>query len=120
MAISSATYSYDIVRQPSVDLTVEVLDTTGQTFYTAVVNILELAPDRSTTAEERTAGISSIDPPTVRSQTPQDLINLAIRACGSSLGNTPGVELTPDLYASLAYSVALAVSGALNLAGVDS
>lgn len=120
MAITSSSYTFDAIRLPHVNLTVEVLDTTGQTFYTAEVSLTELDPSRTTTAEERTAGISGLNPPTVRAQTPQTLINLAIRACSSAYDSTPGFTLTPDVYASLTYSVAASISGALNLAGVDS
>lgn len=119
MAIATTTYTYDAVRAPKVDLTVEILDTTGQTFYTATVYLLELSPTRTTTSEERVAGILSLDPPRVRSQVPQELINLAVRACGSSYANTDGLEMTPDVYASLGYTVPFAVAGALRMAGVD-
>ena len=119
MAISSTTYSLDAARAPQVDLTVEVIDTTGQTFYTATVNLLELDPVRTTTAEERTAGITSLDPPTVTSQVPQDVVNLAVRACASSYDATDGIELTHEIYAAIGYSVPYAVAGALRLAGVD-
>lgn len=119
MALSTTTYTYDAVRLPQVDLTVVVDDVTGQTRYTAVVWLLELDPIRTTTSEERVAGISSISPPTVTSQIPQEVINLALRACGSAYHNTAGLELTPDIYASLSYTVPAAVAGALRLAGAD-
>ena len=48
MATNTTTYTFNAVRAPQVDLTVEVTDTTGQTFYTAVVNLLELDPARTT------------------------------------------------------------------------
>lgn len=119
MALTTTTYSYDAVRLPQVDLTVEVNDTTGQTIYTAVVNLLELSPERTLTAEERTAGITSLDPPTVTSQIPQELVNLAVRACASSYDATEGLTLTPEIYASLSYSIPGGVMGALRKAGVD-
>jgi hypothetical protein len=93
MALSTDTYTYDAVRLPSVDLT--------------------------TTSEERVAGISSLTPPTVTSQVPQALIDLALRACGSAYENTDGLSLTPEIYASLGYSIPAAVAGALRLAGAD-
>ena len=119
MAISTNTYTFDAVHAPEVVLTVEVLDTTGQTFYTAVVNLLELDPGRTLTAEERTAGIVSLNPPTVTSQTPQTVIDLAVRACASSYEATEGLTLTPTIYAALGYSVPYGVAGALRMAGAN-
>lgn len=119
MAFLEQTYTFDAVRCPEVVLVKSTSQTTGQVIYKATINLLELDPVRTITAEELDAGITSLNPPTVQAQIPQDLINLAIRACGSAYENTDGLTMSADVYASLGYSVPHAVAGALRLAGVD-
>ena len=119
MAIETSTYTFDALRCPETVLTVQTVDTTGNTLYTAQVNLLELAPERTLTAEERAVGIVSLNPPTVEHTDPQALIDVAIRACGSAYDATDGVTMTPAVYASLGYTIPYAVAGALRLAGVE-
>lgn len=120
MALETNTYTYEQVKLPTTELTVTTDTNTGETAYTCVVNLLEIDPVRSTSAEERAAGITSLNPPTVRVlNDPQMLINTCVRACGSGIDATDGVELSPLGYGYLSMYVPLAVLGALRLAGVD-
>lgn len=86
----STTVVFDRPYAPKVTITRD--DSLG---LEAVIEIEGLAPQRSTTAEERAAGIRSLDPPTVRVRalkrrrdTLQRLVDGSVRAVQSSIVST--------------------------------
>lgn len=117
--MASETVTYEQVSAPAVTLTKDTSDTTGRVRYTVVVNLLGLVPTRSTTAEERLSGISSLDPPTVSANTPGELVRLAIAACKNSYNETEGYALTATSGAEIAYRVGFSVLQALRKLGED-
>lgn len=105
-------YTFDGDRIPTTTLTVETDEDTGAEYYTATVEIIGLEPVRGTTAEERIAGISSLDPITVSSDSVQDIIDLLIRAALASYESTGLVDnntyytVTAVLSGSIRFSIA--------------
>ena len=100
------TATSDLDGLPRVTVT---LDAKG---YAATVEILGLSPGRSISAEERFAGISSLDPPTVRAKTAHEMIRLAIRATLSAIQATDQ-SVVPAVAAAVAYGVDFAARNAL-------
>jgi len=113
------TATVDISGTPKVTVTERNSDVTSAKVYTAEVEFLELDPKRGTTSEERSAGISSLAPPTVQASEPRDLIRLAIRACGSSFDATDGFTMGASIYYLMSIAVAHGVQEALRELGVD-
>lgn len=92
MSFTAATTTYDVNGFPAVTLTRDV-----DGGLLAVVDITGLEPTRTTTSEERTAGVTSLDPPTVaiaaktdRAKTVRALIDGAVRAVWASAASTLG------------------------------
>ena len=117
----ATTVTYDKTDQPKVTLT---KDDDGN--FLAVVEVDGLAPVRTTSAEERAAGITSIDPPTVRVAkrvVPKDahnlLINLCCRAVSVSATSTLGTNGGPGGLIMGYLRVAMGVRGALRELGED-
>lgn len=88
----SETVVYDIANRPKVTITRD--DDDG---LLAVVEIEGLEPQRDTTEEERSAGITSLDPPTVfvedgndRPTVVRTLIDGCVRAVSASATSTLG------------------------------
>lgn len=92
----------------------------------AIIEVSGLLPTRETTAEERAAGITSLDPPTVsvwpRSQarrTHRALIDAAWVAVSASATSTLGSYGTPGALMMLYMRTVFAVRRALRLADQD-
>lgn len=88
----ATTVVYDAKDAPKVTLTKD--DAGG---FTAVIEVEGLEPQRSTTAEERVAGITSLDPPTITVRklataysTHRALIDASWRAVSASATSTLG------------------------------
>jgi hypothetical protein len=100
-------------------------DATGK--LTAVIEVEGVAPDRTPNAEERAAGITSLDPPTIvvrplasRSATLRRLLDASWRAVAEAAKSTPEVEtLTPADLSTIGYRVTSAVRAALRLIKED-
>lgn len=86
--------------------------------YSATVEILGIAPTRSISAEERFAGISSLDPPTVSARTRIELIRRATRATLNAIQATDE-SVTPAIAARVAYGVDYAIRDAFEKLGLD-
>lgn len=83
---------YDGVDAPKITLTKD--DVGG---YTAIIEIEGLEPQRDTTAEERAAGIDSLDPPSIsvgkrstEAKTHRALLDASWRAVSASATSTLG------------------------------
>lgn len=110
----STTVVWESAATPKVTLT---LGDDGA--YTAVLELDGLDPVRETTAEERTAGISSLDPPTVRARTVRALIEGAQRAVLAGAESTTGSTGGAAAIVLSSYRVALGVRMALRLLDED-
>lgn len=117
--MASETTTYDQTSVPSVTLTREISDTTGRATYRAEIEILELSPTRTETAEERVKGIISLDPPTVAARSPNELIRLGVEACGNAYQSTDGYSLDAEVLTRLSYSVSHSLLMALRQLGED-
>lgn len=95
----------------------KVTITTGNG-YTATIEILGIAPTRTISADERFGGIVSLDPPTVKATTRNELIKRAIRATLNAIQATDG-SVTPRVVAAVAYGVDFAARNAFEALGVD-
>lgn len=107
------TVIYDTGTTPRVTLSLE------SGVYTAVLEVEGLDPQRGTTAEERSEGISSLDPPTVSADNYRDLIDRAQRAVGSSIESTLGENGGAGEITMVYYRVAKGVRQAIRLLGED-
>lgn len=116
MAETTTTVVYDGYLSPKITLT--RVRTTGSAFeqFTVVAELSGLAPDRTTTAEERAEGVLSLEPPTAEADDPRVLIDRIVRAVTSSWAATSGVP-SPALYGMARYLVARAVRAALRQLG---
>lgn len=121
--MSAATVVYDSVYTPRITLT----RTEAGGFY-AVVEVQDLNPLRTTTGEERGAGIESLNPPTVRidshrvtSEAHRQLIDMCCRAVLSSIRATfdETVAISPGEYAMAHLRTAIGVRNALRLLQED-
>lgn len=90
MSFTAATTTYDVSGFPAVALTRDV-----DGGLVAVIEITGLEPTRDTTSEERSAGVTSLDPPTVaiaaksdRAKTLRALVDGAVRAVWASASST--------------------------------
>lgn len=117
MALTTYTAASTVYDQPWSPRVTLSRDTFGK--LTAVIEVDGLLPTRSTSADERAAGISSLDPPTVsaiaktdRRKTIRTLIDGAIRAvCASAVAS--GVTLAPGEMAQVCIRVGSAIRIAL-------
>lgn len=118
----STTVSYAPSWGPSVELTVE-----DDGSIECAVTIDDLEPTRETTAEERTAGITSLDPPTASIArkssdylTHRAVIDGAVRAVTAAAESTDGMSgAGPGALLMLTLRVTMAVREALRRAGED-
>lgn len=113
----STTVVYDAVDAPKVTLT--RTDTLG---FECIIEVAGLEPERTTTAEERAAGITSLDPPTIavraqadRSKTHRALLDACWRAVSASATSTTGDTGGPGGLAMTNYRVTAAVRHALRM-----
>lgn len=113
----STTVVYDAADAPKVTLTL-----TDEQGFLCVVELEGLEPQRAVTAEERAAGITSLDPPTVavralpdRYETHRALLDAAWRAVSCSATSTTGDTGGPGGIAMCCYRVTAAVRHALRL-----
>lgn len=90
----------------------------------AVIEVDGLAPTRETTAEERAAGITSLDPPSIsirpystRARTHRAAIDAAWRAVASSAAATDGLTGGPGGLLMVCMRTTMAIRKALRLAG---
>lgn len=118
----STTVNYAPSWGPDVTLTVD-----DDLNIEAIIELDELEPTRDTTAEERIAGISSLDPPTVsiqakrsRYDTVRAVIDGAWLAVAASVEATDGYAAAgPGALLMLNLRVTMAVREALRRAGED-
>lgn len=117
----ATTVTYDPAWGPTVTLTVR--DDGG---VDAVVDVDGLEPQRDTTVEERAAGITSLDPPTVsvaaastRYDTQRAVLDASWRAVCASATSTLGDSGGPAAMLLTCLRVTMAVRHALRLAGED-
>jgi hypothetical protein len=108
-----ATVTYDAVWSPKVTLTKD------GNVYSAVIEVEGLDPQRETSAEERRAGISSLNPPTVRATSARRLIDAACRAVAASATSTTGESGGPGGLAMSYFLTARSVKQAIRLLGED-
>ena len=90
----------------------------------AIIEVEGLAPQRTTSAEERFAGILSLDPPTVRArprrnvrQVHRTLVELACRAVSSAATSTTGATGGPGAIICTYMRVAYALPNASRRVG---
>jgi hypothetical protein len=117
----STTVIFDLASTPRVTLT---LGDDGA--YTAVVEVSDLAPQRSVSSEEQAAGILSLAPPTVRvraqateKKTFRLLIDLAQRAVVSAAESTTGESGGPGGLVMSYLRVAKGVRHAIRMLDAD-
>lgn len=117
----STTVTVDLAYLPTVELTVA-----DDGRISATIEVDGLEPSRETTAEERTAGITSLDPPTIsvrplstRAKTHRSAIDAACRAVASSAQASVEDEIGPGELAMLYYRTATAMRRALRLAAEE-
>ena len=111
--MAAVTVVYDAVHSPKVTLT-----KTG-TVYEAVIEVEGLEPQRGTSADERRAGIRSLNPPTVRATKTRKLIDAACRAVAASATSTTGETGGPGGLLMTYYLTARAVKEAIRLLDED-
>jgi hypothetical protein len=91
--------------------------------FDLVLEVEGLDPYRTTTAEERGVGISSLDPPTVQAKTLESLISSGSRAMQAAIFATPGEEeifmTSPGDLAMIHYRTSRAIRHALRLIDED-
>jgi hypothetical protein len=116
------TASVNPVWGPSVSVTID--DDTGD--VDIIVEIDDLEPTRDTTAEERSAGITSLDPPTVSVRaraleydTNRAAIDGILRAVAASADATDGSPNGIGALVILQMRTALTVRKAMRAAGAD-
>ncbi len=117
----ATTVTYDGVDAPKITLTRE--DSGG---FTAIIEIEGLAPQRDVTSEERSVGVTSLDPPTVAVgklstdyRTHRALIDAAWRAVSASATSTLGDTGGPIGLICTCMRVTSAVRFALRLLDED-
>jgi hypothetical protein len=115
----STTVNVDSAYLPTVELTVA-----DDGRITATIEVDGLEPTRETTAEERAAGITSLDPPTIsirplstRARTHRAAIDAAWRAVASSAAATDGLTGGPGGLLMVCLRTTMAIRTALRLAG---
>ena len=111
--------TYDQVAVPSCTVSRETSATSGRSVYTLTIELLESSPNRLVTAEERVAGIISLDPPTVSHSRINDLIRLAILACSNAYEATDGFVIDGEILASIAHRVSYSAVQSLRKLGED-
>lgn len=116
----STTVTYDVDGMPRVTLTRD------GNFWEATLEIDGLAPQRGTTAEERSAGIISLDPPSIRvrarrkaADTHRELIDAGTRAVSVSATSTLGDTGGPGGLLMSYLRVSRGIREALRLIGED-
>lgn len=116
-----ADYSFDGTRLPATTLSVTTDEDTGRQIYTATATIVGLEPNRGTTAEERIAGITSLEPPTVTGNAVQEIIDLLERACLAAYdaSGLVDVDTLPTVQATLAGSLRFSIAECFRQAGID-
>lgn len=117
----STTVIYDADDAPRVTLTL-----TDELGYECVVEIDGLEPTRSATAEERAAGIVSLEPPTVhvaarasRYDTHRALLDASWRAVSASATSTTGVTGGPAELVMVCWRVTAAVRHAVRVLAAE-
>jgi len=118
----STTVVFDLPSTPRVTLTLE-----DDGSYTAVLEVEDLEPQRSVSAEELAAGITSLEPPTVNitpqrttAETHRRLIDAAQRAVVASVTSTTGDSGGPGGLLMSYLRVARGVRHALRMLDPDS
>lgn len=113
----TTTVVYDTSGAPKVTLT-----RTDAGGFTCLVEVDGLEPQRGTTAEERAAGITSLDPPTIvvppkstAAKTHRALLDASWRAVSSSATSTTGETGGPGGLAMTCLRVTMAVRHALRM-----
>lgn len=111
---------YDQPWTPRVTLSLE------RNVYTATLEVDGMNPQRDTTAEERSAGIKSLQPPTVQvrkrskdSVNHRLLIDLGFRALAAAVENTDPGTAGPGGLLMVKLRSSLAMRGAIRLLGED-
>lgn len=115
----ATTVTVDVPYLPAVELTVE-----DDGRINATIEVDGIEPTRGTTAEERAAGITSLDPPTIsvrpmatRARTHRAAIDAAFRALSSAVHATDGATGGPGGLLMLYLRTSMAIRKALRLAG---
>ena len=117
--MTTTTATYDATGVPECTITRTVSPTSGRKRFTAVVDLQEIDPIRGVTAEERSSGITSLNPPTVSANTPNELIRKAVVACSNAIHETEGFAMTGYLLMLLSFRVSHGVLQALRAIGED-
>jgi hypothetical protein len=87
--------------------------------FSATIEVAGLAPYRSTTAEERGVGISSLSPPTVATKSITELVSSSSLAVQASMFATPGLSPGPGDLSMVHFRVSRAVRAALRKLGEE-
>ncbi|MDX1526975.1 MAG: hypothetical protein R3337_00020 [Gammaproteobacteria bacterium] len=87
--------------------------------FTAVLEVVGLAPTRDVSIEESTIGVLSLDPPTVRAYSHRELIDAAQRAVQAAVSSTMGSRGTAAEIAFVYLRTATAVRNALRMLDED-
>ena len=87
--------------------------------YLAIVEVEGLTPQRSTSADERRAGIRWLDPPIVQASKPRKLIDAACRAVAAAATSTTGETGGPGGLLMTYFRTAVGVKMALRELGED-
>ena len=117
--MATITATSDQVSLPTCTVTRETSSTTGRSTYVLSVEILGIDPNRSLTAEERTLGITSLSPPTVRGQRIPELIQTLIDATANAYDATDGYTIDGEILASISHRVSRSALQALREIGED-
>lgn len=111
--------TYDQEGVPACTATKTTSDVTGASTFSVVIDLLELDPGRSITSEERTKGITSLNPPTVEARTANDLVRLSVEACCNAYDETEGYSLDAESLTYMSMKISQTVLQALRKIGED-
>ena len=117
--MTTTTATYDAVGVPECTITKTVSATSGRKRFTVALDLQEINPVRGVTAEERSRGITSLNPPTVSADTPNALIRKAVVACSNAIHETEGFAMSGYLLIMLSFRVSHSVLQALRAIGED-
>lgn len=115
----SDTVTYQSTALPEVTVTRTVSAVTGRKMFRSVVSILEIDPSRSVTAEERAAGITALNPPTVIAMGTNALLRRSVQAACVAYESTPGFSFDGQALAGISHRVSHSLLQALRKLGED-
>lgn len=113
--MATITHTVNEPRLPKLTLSYD----TDDREFTCVCEVIGLAPERTVSLAEKLDGITSLNPPTVRTRTRQECVKLLVRATLTSWHQSPDSDVQPIDAARVSYAVSSSFARALRLVELD-